>query len=66
MNNHSCSPRHSNHFYLNNQSSTGIIDQIFYGMCQSDVTCQTCGHNSTTHEAFSDISLELPGNYFIQ
>lgn len=41
---------------------SGIIDQIFYGVCQSDVTCQKCGHNSTTQEAFSDISLELPGS----
>ena len=40
-----------------------IIDQIFTGGWQSDVTCQRCGGVSTTIDPFWDISLDLPGNY---
>jgi len=38
-----------------------IIDQIFTGGWQSDVTCQRCGGVSTTIDPFWDISLDLPG-----
>ncbi|XP_064637300.1 ubiquitin carboxyl-terminal hydrolase 22-like isoform X2 [Lineus longissimus] len=36
-----------------------IIDQIFTGGLQSDVTCQSCNHVSTTIDPFWDISLDL-------
>uniref|UniRef100_F6RRI2 ubiquitinyl hydrolase 1 n=1 Tax=Ciona intestinalis TaxID=7719 RepID=F6RRI2_CIOIN len=39
-----------------------IIDQIFTGGWQSDVTCQMCGGVSTTIDPFWDISLDLPGS----
>ncbi|XP_076824336.1 ubiquitin carboxyl-terminal hydrolase 22-like isoform X2 [Clavelina lepadiformis] len=39
-----------------------IIDQIFTGGWQSDVTCQRCGGVSTTIDPFWDISLDLPGS----
>uniref|UniRef100_H2YZG5 Ubiquitin carboxyl-terminal hydrolase n=1 Tax=Ciona savignyi TaxID=51511 RepID=H2YZG5_CIOSA len=44
-----------------------IIDQIFTGGWQSDVTCQMCGGVSTTIDPFWDISLDLPGltQYFV-
>ena len=47
-----------------------IIDQIFTGGWQSDVTCQRCGGVSTTIDPFWDISLDLPGkmifhNFFL-
>ncbi|CAJ1081188.1 ubiquitin carboxyl-terminal hydrolase 22-like [Xyrichtys novacula] len=38
-----------------------IIDQIFTGGLQSDVTCQVCQGVSTTIDPFWDISLDLPG-----
>lgn len=38
---------------------TCIIDQIFAGRLQSDVTCQSCGGISTTVDPFRDISLDL-------
>jgi ubiquitin carboxyl-terminal hydrolase 22/27/51 len=36
-----------------------IIDQIFTGGLQSDVTCQQCDYVSTTIDPFWDISLDL-------
>ncbi|XP_071462146.1 ubiquitin carboxyl-terminal hydrolase 51 [Marmota flaviventris] len=39
-----------------------IIDQIFTGGLQSDVTCQTCHSVSTTIDPCWDISLDLPGS----
>uniref|UniRef100_A0A1B0BKB3 Ubiquitin carboxyl-terminal hydrolase n=3 Tax=Glossina TaxID=7393 RepID=A0A1B0BKB3_9MUSC len=36
-----------------------IIDQIFTGMLQSDVVCQSCKGVSTTIDPFWDISLDL-------
>ncbi|XP_067932350.1 ubiquitin carboxyl-terminal hydrolase 22-like [Watersipora subatra] len=36
-----------------------IIDQIFTGCLQSDVTCQECHNISTTIDPFWDISLDL-------
>ncbi|KAF0872587.1 UBP22 hydrolase, partial [Crocuta crocuta] len=39
-----------------------IIDQIFTGGLQSDVTCQDCHGVSTTIDPFWDISLDLPGS----
>jgi len=39
-----------------------LIDQIFTGGWQSDVTCQLCGGVSTTIDPFWDISLDLPGS----
>ena len=36
-----------------------IIDQIFTGGLQSDVTCQRCNNVSTTIDPFWDISLDL-------
>jgi ubiquitin carboxyl-terminal hydrolase 22/27/51 len=36
-----------------------IIDQIFTGGLQSDVTCQNCNNVSTTIDPFWDISLDL-------
>ncbi|XP_077001216.1 ubiquitin carboxyl-terminal hydrolase 51 [Tamandua tetradactyla] len=39
-----------------------IIDQIFTGGLQSDVTCQTCHSISTTIDPCWDISLDLPGS----
>uniref|UniRef100_A0AAR2JY26 Ubiquitin carboxyl-terminal hydrolase n=1 Tax=Pygocentrus nattereri TaxID=42514 RepID=A0AAR2JY26_PYGNA len=39
-----------------------IIDQIFTGGLQSDVTCQACHGVSTTIDPFWDISLDLPGS----
>jgi len=36
-----------------------IIDQIFTGGLQSDVTCQSCNNVSTTIDPFWDISLDL-------
>lgn len=36
-----------------------IIDQIFTGMLQSDVVCQSCNGVSTTIDPFWDISLDL-------
>lgn len=36
-----------------------IIDQIFTGGLQSDVTCQQCNNVSTTIDPFWDISLDL-------
>lgn len=36
-----------------------IIDQIFTGGLQSDVTCQSCNNISTTIDPFWDISLDL-------
>uniref|UniRef100_A0A8C4Q309 Ubiquitin carboxyl-terminal hydrolase n=1 Tax=Eptatretus burgeri TaxID=7764 RepID=A0A8C4Q309_EPTBU len=39
-----------------------IIDQIFTGGLQSDVTCQVCNGVSTTIDPFWDISLDLPGS----
>ncbi|XP_032816859.1 ubiquitin carboxyl-terminal hydrolase 22-like [Petromyzon marinus] len=39
-----------------------IIDQIFTGGLQSDVTCQVCQGVSTTIDPFWDISLDLPGS----
>ncbi|XP_024120216.1 ubiquitin carboxyl-terminal hydrolase 22 isoform X2 [Oryzias melastigma] len=41
---------------------TCIIDQIFTGGLQSDVTCQVCHGVSTTIDPFWDISLDLPGS----
>ncbi|XP_012891204.1 PREDICTED: ubiquitin carboxyl-terminal hydrolase 51 isoform X1 [Dipodomys ordii] len=40
-----------------------IIDQIFTGGLQSDVTCQACHSVSTTIDPCWDISLDLPGSY---
>ena len=40
-----------------------LIDQIFTGGWQSDVTCQRCGGVSTTIDPFWDISLDLPGDF---
>ncbi|XP_027990797.2 ubiquitin carboxyl-terminal hydrolase 51 [Eptesicus fuscus] len=39
-----------------------IIDQIFTGGLQSDVTCQTCHSVSTTIDPCWDISLDLPSS----
>nr|XP_023489213.1 ubiquitin carboxyl-terminal hydrolase 27 [Equus caballus] len=39
-----------------------IIDQIFTGGMQSDVTCQACHGVSTTIDPCWDISLDLPGS----
>ncbi|XP_006902972.1 PREDICTED: ubiquitin carboxyl-terminal hydrolase 22-A-like [Elephantulus edwardii] len=39
-----------------------IIDQIFTGGLQSDVTCQACHGVSTTIDPYWDISLDLPGS----
>ncbi|KAM9181434.1 LOW QUALITY PROTEIN: ubiquitin carboxyl-terminal hydrolase 51 [Dugong dugon] len=39
-----------------------IIDQIFTGGLQSDVTCQACQGVSTTIDPCWDISLDLPGS----
>ncbi|XP_058147069.1 ubiquitin carboxyl-terminal hydrolase 27 [Dasypus novemcinctus] len=39
-----------------------IIDQIFTGGLQSDVTCQACHGVSTTIDPCWDISLDLPGS----
>ncbi|KAM8895663.1 LOW QUALITY PROTEIN: ubiquitin carboxyl-terminal hydrolase 51 [Lycaon pictus] len=39
-----------------------IIDQIFTGGLQSDVTCQACHSVSTTIDPCWDISLDLPGS----
>ncbi|RVE55648.1 hypothetical protein OJAV_G00234070 [Oryzias javanicus] len=41
---------------------TCIIDRIFTGGLQSDVTCQVCHGVSTTIDPFWDISLDLPGS----
>lgn len=38
---------------------TCIIDQIFTGLLQSDVVCQSCNGVSTTIDPFWDISLDL-------
>ncbi|CAH6782602.1 ubiquitin carboxyl-terminal hydrolase 51 [Phodopus roborovskii] len=40
-----------------------IIDQIFTGGLQSDLTCQVCHGVSTTIDPCWDISLDLPGSY---
>lgn len=39
-----------------------IIDRIFTGRLQSDVTCQTCSGVSTTLDPYWDISLDLGSN----
>ncbi|GAB1303225.1 Ubiquitin carboxyl-terminal hydrolase 51 [Apodemus speciosus] len=40
-----------------------IIDHIFTGSLQSDLTCQACQGVSTTIDPCWDISLDLPGTY---
>jgi ubiquitin carboxyl-terminal hydrolase 22/27/51 len=40
-----------------------IIDHIFTGSLQSDLTCQVCHGVSTTIDPCWDISLDLPGPY---
>ncbi|XP_065317846.1 ubiquitin carboxyl-terminal hydrolase 27-like isoform X3 [Gordionus sp. m RMFG-2023] len=44
---------------LTNENCNCIIDQIFTGSLQSDVTCQNCKSISTTIDPFWDISLDL-------
>lgn len=39
-----------------------IIDRLFTGRLQSDLTCRRCGRISTTVDPFWDISLELVSN----
>ncbi|RZF47816.1 hypothetical protein LSTR_LSTR013141, partial [Laodelphax striatellus] len=43
----------------NNNSCSCIIDLIFTGKLQSDITCHVCNGVSTTIDPFWDISLEL-------
>ncbi|XP_076461606.1 ubiquitin carboxyl-terminal hydrolase 22-like [Babylonia areolata] len=45
--------------YNNSHSCNCIIDQIFTGGLQSDVTCTQCNNISTTIDPFWDISLDL-------
>jgi len=40
-----------------------IIDRLFTGQLQSDLTCTKCGRVSTTVDPYWDISLELNGQY---
>jgi hypothetical protein len=40
-------------------SASTIIQQIFTGALQSDVTCTSCGAISTTIDPFWDISLDI-------
>ncbi|XP_027287819.1 ubiquitin carboxyl-terminal hydrolase 51 [Cricetulus griseus] len=47
----------------NPNSCNCIIDQIFTGGLQSDLTCQVCHGVSTTIDPCWDISLDLPGSY---
>lgn len=37
-----------------------IIVKLFQGQLQSRLKCMTCGHTSTTYNAFSSLSLPLP------
>lgn len=37
-----------------------IASRIFGGLLRSDVTCEACGHTSTTHDPFTNVSLEIP------
>ncbi|XP_002720078.1 ubiquitin carboxyl-terminal hydrolase 51 [Oryctolagus cuniculus] len=59
--------RHSKDDSVGQESSNSnccncIIDQIFTGGLQSDVTCQACHSVSTTIDPCWDISLDLPGS----
>lgn len=47
--------------FSNPNCCNGIIDQIFIGGLQSDVTCQAYHSVSTTIDPCWDISLDLPG-----
>jgi ubiquitin carboxyl-terminal hydrolase 22/27/51 len=36
-----------------------MVQRIFSGLLQSDVICCACGHTSTAHDPFVDISLDI-------
>ncbi|KAI6184228.1 Ubiquitin carboxyl-terminal hydrolase [Aphelenchoides bicaudatus] len=52
----------SNSIKSNPNECRCIIDRLFTGRLQSDLTCMRCGRVSTTVDPFWDISLELVSN----
>lgn len=39
--------------------TAALVDLVFSGLLRSDVRCCACGHTSTAHDPFRDISLDL-------
>lgn len=44
---------------LSAEDGKGIVQRVFGGVLQSDVICCACGHTSTAHDPFLDISLDI-------
>eukprot|EP01119_Soliformovum_irregulare_P001496 TRINITY_DN111_c0_g1_i2.p1 TRINITY_DN111_c0_g1~~TRINITY_DN111_c0_g1_i2.p1 ORF type:complete len:729 (-),score=230.36 TRINITY_DN111_c0_g1_i2:567-2753(-) len=42
------------------ENNSSVVSDIFEGMLQSSVTCQTCQYVSVTREKFFDVSLSIP------
>lgn len=43
----------------NADGGEGLVELLFSGLLRSDVRCCACGHTSTAHDPFRDISLDL-------
>ena len=41
------------------EEGDSALQRIFGGLLQSDVMCCACGHTSTAHDPFLDISLDI-------
>eukprot|EP00775_Hariotina_reticulata_P004801 gene4801-5050_t len=44
-------------------AAASLVELVFSGLLRSDVTCCACGHTSTAHDPFRDISLDLMSDH---